>query len=63
VADNSAARWQAAREALTQAESAPTCPDELALGLLTDLVEAHEGKPEARIWIVASTVSPYAACQ
>ncbi len=62
VADNSAARWQAAREALTQAGSAPTCPDRLALGLLTALVEAHEGKPEARIRIVAPTVSPEAVC-
>lgn len=63
VDDNSAARWQAAREALTQAESPSTCLDQLALGLLTDLVEAHEDEPEARIRIVDPTVTLEEACR
>lgn len=62
LADNSAARWQAAGEALTRVGSAPACPDRLALGLLINLVQAHSSKPDARIRIVDPTVSPEAAC-
>jgi hypothetical protein len=63
LTDNSPARWQAAREALTRVGSSPSCPDRLALGLLTDLVKAHNSKPDARIRIVDPTVSPEAACR
>lgn len=63
LADNNATRWQAAKEALTRVGSSPTCPDRLALGLLNDLVKAHDSKPDAHIRIVDPTVSPEAACR
>ena len=63
LAENSAEQWKMARDALTDVGSAFGCQDRLALGLLADLVHAHEIRPEAPITIVEPTVAPDVACR